>query len=59
MFRSMTSKYFNGKMTAQTMKTLYRNLVRQYHPDLNPGISDDTIKQINNEYSYWYARAAI
>lgn len=58
MFRSMTSKYFNGKMTAQTMKTLYRNLVRQYHPDLNPGISDDTIKQINNEYSYWYARAA-
>lgn len=54
----MNTQYFNPKMNAEEMKSLYRTLVKQYHPDLNKGISDEFIKQINNEYSFWYARAA-
>ena len=59
MFRSnVTSQYFNGSMTAETMKKLHRKLVMQYHPDLNKNVDIRIIQTINAEYSYWYARAA-
>jgi curved DNA-binding protein CbpA len=54
----MNTQYFNPRMTAEEMKIAYRTLVKQYHPDLNKGIDDSFIKQINNEYSFWYARVA-
>ena len=59
MFRSnVTSQYFNGSMTAETMKKLHRKLVMQYHPYLNKNVDIRIIQTINAEYSYWYARAA-
>lgn len=54
----VTTQYFNRSMTSEAMKALYKKLVKQYHPDINHGISDEFIKAINNEFSYWYARAA-
>jgi len=54
----ITSQYFNARMTAAQMKASYKDLVKQYHPDINHGISDEFIKAINNEFSYMYARAA-
>ena len=54
----VTTQFFNRNQTAEQMKSLYRDLVKQYHPDLHPSISDETIKSINNEFSYWYSRAA-
>jgi hypothetical protein len=54
----ITTQFFNARMTAENMKAEYKKLVKIYHPDLHPGIDDITIKTINNEFSYWYARAA-
>lgn len=54
----MTSVYLNGKMSADELKATYRRLVRDLHPDLHPEIDDSKIKTLNNEYAYYYARAA-
>lgn len=45
-----TINYFEGIKTLQDLKKAYHKLVMQFHPDLNPGISDEAIKEINNQY---------
>lgn len=32
------------------LRDQYRKLAKQFHPDLNPNIDDNIMKQINNEY---------
>lgn len=49
-------KYFKDCKTAEEIKKAYKKLVRQYHPDLNPGVDDSIIKAINNEYDKTWAR---
>lgn len=36
--------------SADEVKKAYRNLSRQYHPDLNPGIDDSAMKRVNEAY---------
>ena len=50
-------QYFNGCTTKDELKTKYRELVKKYHPDLNPNIDDKYIKEINAEYDKLYTRA--
>lgn len=51
-----TSTFFNARMTAEQMKVEYRKLVKIHHPDLGGDL--ETMKRLNNEFSYWYSRAA-
>lgn len=51
-----TTTFFNRTMTAEAMKANYRSLVKIHHPDL--GGNTEVMKQLNAEFSYWYARAA-
>lgn len=44
------SKYFKNINSIEDLKKQYRKLAMQYHPDLNPGINDQIMKDINNEY---------
>lgn len=45
-----TINFFEGIKTLQELKKAYHKLVMKYHPDINPGMSDETIKEINNQY---------
>lgn len=45
-------KWFRSCKTAEEGKHLYRELLKKYHPD-NCG-ENDTIKEINNEYTMWW-----
>lgn len=49
-------KFFTNCKTAEELKKAYKKLVRQYHPDLNPGIDDSIIKAVNAEYDTAWAR---
>lgn len=49
-------KYFTDCKTAEELKKAYKKLVRQYHPDLNVGIDDSIIKEVNSEYDRAWAR---
>ncbi len=55
----MDSNYFSGCTTTAELKTQYRKLAFQYHPDRNPG--DDTctakMKEINALYDTLVAQA--
>ena len=51
------NQYFNGCTTKDELKTKYRELVKKYHPDINPNIDDKYIKEINAEYDKLYTRA--
>lgn len=46
-------KWFRDCKTAEEVKKKYRDLCKQYHPDLHPGENtEDTMKEINHEYDY-------
>lgn len=56
---TISTKFFNGRMTADEMKKLYRKLALEWHPDINHAPNAlEMMKLINAEFSYWYARAA-
>jgi len=42
--------YFVDCDSVEKVKTLYRELAFKYHPDRNPGIDVEIIKQVNNQY---------
>ena len=42
--------YFENCNSVESTKTLYRELAFRYHPDRNPGIDVEIIKQVNNQY---------
>jgi len=42
--------YFSDCDSVEKVKSLYRELAFKYHPDRNPGIDDNIIKSINNQY---------
>jgi hypothetical protein len=43
-----TFKHFEGCLTAQEIKNIFKILVKKHHPDL--GGDEETMKEINNEY---------
>lgn len=45
-------KWFRTCRTAEEGKSLYRKLVKEYHPD--NGGNADIFKQINNEFTMWW-----
>lgn len=51
-----TTTFFNARMTAEAMKAEYKKLVKIHHPDLGGDL--ETMKKLNNEFSFWYSRAA-
>jgi preprotein translocase subunit Sec63 len=51
-------KFFNDCKNLDDIKSEYRKLVKQYHPDSNPGMDDEMIKIINNEYDLISAKMA-
>lgn len=48
----MVYKYFVGCINIESVKSEYRTLVKKYHPDVNPGIDVNEIKNLNIEYEY-------
>lgn len=50
-----TLHWFNGFTTDKnTVKSRYRELVKQYHPDVNKDATGEEIKEINGEYEMVY-----
>lgn len=49
-------KYFNEIKTLEELKKAYKKLVKQYHPDLNGGTTNDIMKEINKEYDDLFER---
>ena len=48
-------KWFSGYINNKdVLKARYRELVKQYHPDVNKDASDEEIKEINGEYEIAY-----
>lgn len=47
----MTVKYFKGINNPQELKAKYKELAKQFHPDVNPA-GEKTMMQINAEYDY-------
>ena len=54
---TVSTKFFNPNMSAADMKALYKTLAKQNHPDLGGDL--ETMKLINAEYAYWYARSSV
>lgn len=52
----MKTNYFTGCADLQALKARYRELAKQYHPDLHPELGDETMKAINAEYDELAAR---
>lgn len=52
----MTINYFTGCADLQALKARYRELAKQYHPDLHPELGDEVMKAINAEYDAMAAR---
>lgn len=48
-------KYFQTCQTLEEVKTLYRELAKQFHPDLNPD-GKEVMQEINNEYEFACAK---
>lgn len=48
-------KWFRDCKTAEEGKSLYRDLLKRFHPD-NGETDDSTIKEINAEFSEWWKR---
>jgi curved DNA-binding protein CbpA len=54
----MNTNYFSECGNAEAIKTLYRELAKQYHPDLHRGHEDDgpewtrIMQDINTQYAY-------
>ena len=46
--REKQMKHFEGCLSAQEIKNIFKILVRKHHPDL--GGDEETIKEVNNEY---------
>lgn len=42
--------YFTKTNDLNELRDQYRKLAKEYHPDLNPDIDENIMKQINNEY---------
>lgn len=56
---TMTSQYFNARMTQDAMKSMRNKLIREWHPDICKHPDATKIaQQINAEFAYWYTRAA-
>lgn len=51
-------KYFIYCDSLDELKLQYRELAKQYHPDLNPEIGDEIMKEVNNEYDFASAKLA-
>lgn len=50
-------KWFKGCTTAETVKKRFRDLCKEYHPDLHPGAeNEEKMKEINAEYDVAWAR---
>lgn len=47
-----SSEYFNENMSREEASRIYRELAKQYHPDLHPGdpLAEATMKRINADY---------
>lgn len=46
-------KWFKDCKTSEEVKRKYRDLCKQYHPDLHPNENtEDLMKEINHEYDY-------
>ena len=43
-------KYFVSTTDINMLRSQYRELAKKYHPDLNPEIDENIMKQINAEY---------
>lgn len=43
-------KWFNNIKTKQELRKRYRELCKQYHPDVNPHTDGTEMKEINSEY---------
>ena len=54
----MTIRYFDGCADLQALKARYRELAKQYHPDLHPEQGDEAMKAINAEYDELVKRFA-
>lgn len=53
----MTIKYFNNIKTFDELKKAYRDLMKKYHPDLNPDDMEkctEICKEINKEFEYLF-----
>lgn len=48
--------YFEKCKPIEELKKEYYSLVKKYHPDINPGIDDSTIKAVNSEYEIYFKR---
>jgi len=46
----MNANYFQGCYSVASIKTIYRKLAFQFHPDVNPDIDESFMKEINNQY---------
>ena len=51
----ITVKYFNNCLTKETVRKRYRELCKQYHPDLTNGQTNDIMAEINSEYELIYS----
>lgn len=50
-------KWFKGCTTAESVKKKYRDLCKEYHPDLHPGEANEAaMKEINAEYDRAWAK---
>jgi hypothetical protein len=47
----------NGAISLEQLKARYKNLLKQYHPDLNPS-GLEQCKRINTSYAYLFSRLA-
>lgn len=45
----ITIKWFTGLNMKEELKQRYRELAKQYRPDINKDVSDDSMKEINAE----------